>query len=44
MGAKRNAYRILKAIRKEKTRKTKIGWWIIMKWILERGWDGMDWI
>jgi hypothetical protein len=21
-----------------------IGGWTILKWILERGWDGMDWI
>jgi hypothetical protein len=45
MGEKRNAYRILvgKPEGKSHWENQDIGWWIILKWILE-GLDGVDWI
>jgi hypothetical protein len=41
----RNAYRILVEIQKERghSEDQDVGWWIILKWILERE-DGMMWI
>jgi hypothetical protein len=46
MGSKRNAYRMLVGKPEGKIPRGKqyIGGWIILRWILERGWGGVDWI
>jgi hypothetical protein len=46
MGETRNAYRILvgKPGEKRPLGRHDIGGWTILKWILEIGWDGVDWI
>jgi hypothetical protein len=46
MREKRNAYRILvgKPDGKNHYQDQDVGGWTIVKWILEIGWDGMDWI
>jgi hypothetical protein len=46
MGKKRNATRLLV---EKPEKKTPLGsprrrWWIILRWILERGWGCLDWI
>jgi hypothetical protein len=43
MGEKRNAYKVLMG-NPEGKRPLDVGGWTILKWILERGWDGLDWI
>jgi hypothetical protein len=46
MGETRNAYRILegKPEGKRPLEDQDVGGWRILKWILEIGWDGVDWI
>jgi hypothetical protein len=46
MGKKRNAYRILvgKPEGKRPLGRPRLCGWRILRWILEIGWDGMDWI
>jgi hypothetical protein len=45
MGERRNAYRILVESWKEgdKCEDERVSGWTILKWILQIGWDGMDW-
>jgi hypothetical protein len=46
MGENRNVYRILvgKPDGKSHWEDLDVGGWTILKWILEIGWNGMDWI
>jgi hypothetical protein len=46
MRVERNAYRILvgKPEEKDHQEDKDIGGWTTLKWILERGWGGIDWI
>jgi hypothetical protein len=46
MGEKRNAYRTLVESQKERHHweDQDLGGWTILKWILEIGWDGVDWM
>jgi hypothetical protein len=43
MGKKRNAYRIFVGKERDHWEDQDVGWWTILKWILERQ-DGMVWI
>jgi hypothetical protein len=44
MGEKRTAYRIVVGKPEGKRPLGDVGGWTISKWILEIGWDGVDWI
>jgi hypothetical protein len=46
MGKKKNAYRILvgKPEGKRPLERPSVGGRVILKWILEIGWGGMDWM